>query len=169
MLRVGIGGWTYAPWRGVFFPPGLAHAEELAYASRHVTAIEVNGTFYRTQTPSTFKKWHDETPDDFVFTLKGPRYVSFSKEPAKGIDKFLQSGLEELGKKLGAILWQLPPSRRFEAHDAACDRGDAQKLRRARCDGAPCEARHRARARRRRGRARERRHGAFRLRALEAA
>jgi uncharacterized protein YecE (DUF72 family) len=116
MLRVGIGGWTYAPWRdGVFFPPKLAHAEELSYASRHVTAIEVNGTFYRTQTPATFRKWHDETPDDFVFTLKGPRYVSFSKEPAKGIDKFLESGLEELGRKLGAILWQLPPSRRFEA------------------------------------------------------
>ena len=115
MLRVGIGGWTYAPWRdGVFFPPKLAHAEELSYASRHVTAIEVNGTFYRTQTPATFRKWHDETPEDFVFTLKGPRYVSFSKEPAKGIDKFLGSGLEELGEKLGAVLWQLPPSRRFE-------------------------------------------------------
>ena len=86
MLRVGIGGWTYAPWRdGVFFPPKLPHAQELEYASRHVTAIEVNGTFYRTQTPATFRKWHDETPEDFVFTLKGPRYVSFSKEPASTV------------------------------------------------------------------------------------
>ena len=70
MIRVGIGGWTFEPWRGSFFPKGLAHARELEYASRHVTSIEVNGTYYSTQKPASFKRWHDETPDDFVFSLK---------------------------------------------------------------------------------------------------
>ena len=74
-INVGIGGWTYEPWRGVFYPKGLAHARELAYAGEHLTSIEVNGTFYSTQTPKTFRKWASEVPDGFVFSLKGPRYA----------------------------------------------------------------------------------------------
>ena len=75
IIHLGVGGWTYEPWRGVFYPPGLRQADELSYASRRLTAIEVNGTFYETQKPASFRKWAEETPDDFVFTLKGPRYA----------------------------------------------------------------------------------------------
>ncbi len=75
-IRVGIGGWTFAPWRGAFYPKGLPHAQELAFASRHLSSIEVNGTFYRTQTPKTFAKWAREAPEGFVFSLKGPRYAT---------------------------------------------------------------------------------------------
>ena len=74
-IYVGIGGWTYEPWRGVFYPKGLPHARELAYAGAHLTSIEINGTFYRTQSPATFRKWASEVPDRFVFSLKGPRYA----------------------------------------------------------------------------------------------
>src|SRR5207247_5328883 len=81
-IRVGIGGWVFPPWRGAFYPPGLRQAEELAYASNHVSAIEINGTFYRIQTPASFKKWRDETPDDFVFSLKGPRFLTHLTELA---------------------------------------------------------------------------------------
>jgi uncharacterized protein YecE (DUF72 family) len=76
MIRVGVGGWTYEPWRGTFYPPGLRQADELGHASRHLTSIEINGTFYRTQTPASFRKWAEETPDDFVFSVKGPRYAT---------------------------------------------------------------------------------------------
>ena len=75
-IRVGIGGWTYEPWRGTFYPDRLAHKGELAFASRKLTTIEINGTFYRSQSPDTFAKWHDETPDDFVFALKAPRFAT---------------------------------------------------------------------------------------------
>src|SRR4051812_12528879 len=108
-IRVGVGGWTYEPWRGVFYPPGLAQARELHYASRQLTAIEINGTFYGTQKPSSFRKWADETPDDFVFSLKGPRYATNRRklaEAAPSIERFLASGLTELGPKLGPLLWQ---------------------------------------------------------------
>src|SRR5436309_13636062 len=81
-IRVGIGGWVFPPWRGAFYPKGLRQAEELHYASRHVTAIEINGTFYRIQTPASFKRWHDETPDDFVSSLKGPRFLTHRGELA---------------------------------------------------------------------------------------
>src|SRR5262249_48953527 len=72
-IHVGIGGWTFAPWRGVFYPDGLPHAKELSYAASHLTSIEINGTFYRTQTPATFRKWASEVPDGFIFSVKGPR------------------------------------------------------------------------------------------------
>jgi uncharacterized protein YecE (DUF72 family) len=120
MIRVGIGGWTFEPWRNNFFPKGLTHARELEYASRHVTTIEVNGTFYRTQTPSTFRKWADETPDDFIFSLKAPRYTTNRRvlaEAGSSIEKFLESGVDELGEKLGPILWQFPPTKAFDAED----------------------------------------------------
>ena len=117
MIRVGIGGWVFPPWRGAFYPPGLKHSEELAYASRHVTAIEINGTFYRLQTPASFRRWHDETPDDFVFSLKGPRYVTHRADfgaAGPALDRFLTSGITELRDKLGPILWQFAPNLHFD-------------------------------------------------------
>jgi uncharacterized protein YecE (DUF72 family) len=120
-IRVGVGGWTYEPWRGgMFYPEGLKHADELSYASRHLTAIEINGTFYRTQSAASFRKWRDETPDDFVFSVKGHRAVvnkSKLAESGEGIDWFLKSGVLELGDKLGPILWQFAPFKRFNAED----------------------------------------------------
>jgi uncharacterized protein YecE (DUF72 family) len=119
-LYVGIGGWTFEPWRGTFFPAGIRKADELRYASQHVTSIEVNGTFYRTQTPATFRKWFVETPDDFVFSLKAPRFAVNRRvlaEAAPSIDTFLNSGIAELGHKLGPILWQLADTKRFDADD----------------------------------------------------
>jgi uncharacterized protein YecE (DUF72 family) len=119
-VRVGIGGWTYAPWRGVFYPKGLPQTQELTYASRHLTSIEVNGTFYRTQTPATFTKWARETPDDFVFSLKGPRYATNRRvlaEAGDSIERFLDSGPLALGAKLGPILWQFAPTKKFDEAD----------------------------------------------------
>lgn len=121
-IRVGIGGWTFAPWRGPFYPPGLKQAEELAYASRRLTSIEINGTFYRTQRPETFRKWAEETPDGFVFSVKGPRYATNAArlaEAGPAIARFFGSGVTELGPKLGPVLWQLPPHKRFLAEDIA--------------------------------------------------
>lgn len=121
-MRVGIGGWVFPPWRGAFYPAGLRQAEELAYASRHVTAIEINGTFYRTQTPASFRKWRDETPDGFVFSMKGPRYVTQRDELADAgpaLERFFASGLTELGDKLGPLLWQFAPFKQFDADDFA--------------------------------------------------
>jgi uncharacterized protein YecE (DUF72 family) len=120
MIRVGIGGWTYAPWRGTFYPVGLKHAEELSYASRHLTTIEINGTFYRTQSPASFRKWRDETPEDFVFSVKGHRAVVNSRklaETGEAVDWFFRSGVLELGEKLGPVLWQFAPFRKFDAAD----------------------------------------------------
>lgn len=119
-IRVGVGGWTYAPWRGVFYPRGLPQAQELSYASRHLTTIEVNGTFYRTQTPATFGKWARETPDDFVFSLKGPRYATHRRDLAAARDsiaRFFESGPLALGDKLGPILWQFSPTKKFDEAD----------------------------------------------------
>ncbi len=121
-IRIGIGGWVYPPWRGAFYPAGLRQAEELAYASRQVTAIEINGTFYRIQTPASFQKWRDETPDDFVFSLKGPRFLTHRGELASVepyMARFFQSGLLDLGPKLGPILWQFAASKAFDAADLA--------------------------------------------------
>ena len=115
-IRVGVGGWTYEPWRKTFYPKGLAQARELEYASRQITAIEINGTFYRTQKPESFAKWRDETPEDFVFSLKAPRYTTIRKalgEAGAGIEAFVASGLTELREKLGPILWQFAPFKRF--------------------------------------------------------
>lgn len=118
--RVGIGGWTYAPWRGrgAFYPEGLAHKGELAYASRAVSAIEINATFHRNQSRASFARWHDETPDDFVFTVKASRFIIGRKDLAAdvttaAIASFLASGLDALGDKLGPILWQLAPTKPF--------------------------------------------------------
>ena len=119
-IRVGIGGWTFEPWRGVFYPKGLPHARELQYASEHVTTIEINGTFYRTQTPATFEKWARETPDDFVFSLKGPRYAVNRRvlaEAGDSISRFIDSGPLLLADKLGPMLWQFTPTKKFDAAD----------------------------------------------------
>ncbi len=119
-IRVGVGGWTYEPWRGTFYPPGLAQQRELEYASRHLTAIEINGTYYGTQKPETFAKWHDETPDDFVFPVKASRFATNRRvlaEAGDAVDRFVGSGIARLGRKLGPILWQLMPSKRFEPED----------------------------------------------------
>ena len=119
-IYVGIGGWTYEPWRGVFYPKGLPHARELAYAAEHLTSIEVNGTFYRTQTPATFRKWASEVPERFVFSLKGPRYAvnrRVLKEAGDSIKRFLDSGVTELGPRLGPLLWQFTPYKKFDEAD----------------------------------------------------
>jgi uncharacterized protein YecE (DUF72 family) len=119
-IRVGVGGWTFAPWRGVFYPDGLPHAKELSYAARRLTSIEINGTFYRTQTPATFRKWASEVPDGFIFSVKGPRYVTHRsdlKDGGESIERFLNSGVTELGDRLGPLLWQFPPFKKFDQAD----------------------------------------------------
>lgn len=116
-IRVGVGGWVYAPWRETFYPPGLPAARQLAFAASKLTAIEINATFYRTQTEATFRKWAAETPDGFVFTVKAHRYATSRTAPdafGEAIDFFLRSGVLTLGEKLGAIDWQFAPFRRFE-------------------------------------------------------
>ena len=120
MIRVGIGGWTYEPWRGAFYPEGLKHADELRYAGTHLTSIEINGTFYRSQGPASFAKWRDETPEDFVFAVKGHRAVVNKKklgEAGEAVEWFFKSGVTELGPKLGPLLWQLAPYKKFEPDD----------------------------------------------------
>jgi len=105
-IRVGIGGWVYPPWRGVFYPTGLAQARELGYASRQVTAIEINGTFYGAQRPASFRRWYSETPEDFVFSVKGSRYATHRHDlaaAAPSIERFFGSGVLELREKLGPI------------------------------------------------------------------
>lgn len=119
-IRVGIGGWTFEPWRGTFYPPDLAQKRELEYASRRLTSIEVNGTYYRSQKPETFAKWHAETPDGFVFSLKAPRFATNRRvlaEAGPSIDRFFASGVAELGDKLGPINWQFLPTKRFDPAD----------------------------------------------------
>jgi uncharacterized protein YecE (DUF72 family) len=116
-IRVGIGGWVYPPWRGTFYPRGLPQARELAHASRQVTAIEINGTFYGAQKPASFRRWHEETPADFVFSVKGPRFATHRSDlaaAAPSIERFFASGVLELRDKLGPILWQFAPWMRFE-------------------------------------------------------
>lgn len=121
-IHVGIGGWTYAPWRGAFYPKGLPHARELAYAAERLTSIEVNGTFYRTQSPATFRKWAGEVPDGFVFSLKGPRFATnrrVLRESGDSIKRFLDSGVTGLGNRLGPLLWQFAPTKKFDEADFA--------------------------------------------------
>jgi len=121
-IRVGIGGWTYEPWRDNFYPADLPQKQELHYASRHVTAIEVNGTYYSTMKPESFRKWHDETPDDFVFSLKATRYATNRKllaSAGESVTRFVDSGITELKDKLGPIVWQFMPTKVFDAEDFA--------------------------------------------------
>ena len=121
-IRAGIGGWTFAPWRGVFYPEKLAHANELNYASRQLPTIEINGTYYRTQKPATFANWAKETPDDFVFAVKASRFATNRRvlaEAGDSIARFFDSGVTELGGKLGPILWQFTPTKRFLELDFA--------------------------------------------------
>jgi uncharacterized protein YecE (DUF72 family) len=122
MIRVGIGGWVFKPWRGVFYPDGLPQARELDHASRQLTTIEINGTFYRTQKPDSFRKWAGETPDDFVFALKGPQFATNRRvlaEAGPSIERFFASGVLELKSKLGPVLWQMAPTKRFDPEDFA--------------------------------------------------
>jgi uncharacterized protein YecE (DUF72 family) len=119
-IRVGIGGWTFEPWRGVFYPDTLKQKDELAYAASQVTAIEINGTFYGTQKPASFRKWADETPDDFVFSMKGPRFATNRRvlaEAGSSIERFIGSGITELGPKLGPINWQMAATKQFQPED----------------------------------------------------
>jgi uncharacterized protein YecE (DUF72 family) len=121
-IRAGIGGWTYAPWRGVFYPKGLRQADELSYATSQVTSIEINATHYRLQSPKSFRKWADTAPDGFAFSVKGPRLVTQQKvlaETGNFIKRFFDSGLSELGDKLGPVLWQFAPFKRFDEADFA--------------------------------------------------
>jgi uncharacterized protein YecE (DUF72 family) len=121
-IRVGIGGWNFAPWRSNFYPAGLVQRRELEFASRQLRAIEINGTFYGAQKPATYAKWAAETPEGFVFSLKAPRYITEGKQlanTARGVDGFVMGGLEAFGDRLGPVLWQLPPSRPFDADDLA--------------------------------------------------
>ncbi|MDT3379694.1 DUF72 domain-containing protein [Labrys neptuniae] len=117
-IRIGISGWAYPPWRGDFYPEGLPHRDELAYASTMFRTIEVNSTFYRLQSPATFGRWFDQTPEDFTFAVKGPRFITHVKrlrDSSAPLANFFASGVLRLGHKLGPILWQLPPNFRFDA------------------------------------------------------
>lgn len=119
-IRVGVGGWTFEPWRNNFFPEGLAHARELGYASRKLSAIEINGTYYSSQKPATFAKWRDETPDDFVFSVKASRFATNRRvlaEAGESIERFVNQGIAELAHKLGPIVWQFAPTKRFDPDD----------------------------------------------------
>ena len=120
-IRVGIGGWTFAPWRDNFYPKGLVQRRELEYASRHVSAIEINGTYYGTQKPATYAKWRDETPDAFLFSAKAPKRIMQSRVLAKTgaqVDDFI-GGIVELGPKLGPLVWQFDRGQRIERDDFA--------------------------------------------------
>lgn len=121
-IRVGIGGWTFAPWKNNFYPEKWPAKRELEYASRHVTAIEVNGTYYSGFKPATFETWGKTAPDGFVFTLKASRFCTNRKVLAEGgdsVQRFVSQGIVELGDKLGPILWQFMPTKKFEPDDFA--------------------------------------------------
>lgn len=122
-IRTGIGGWTFPDWRkGVFYPEGLAQKRELEWASRQLGAIEINATYHSLQKPESFRKWREATPDGFVFAVKGSSYISNRKVLAasgEAMVKFFAQGLDELGDKLGPILWQLMATKRFECDDVA--------------------------------------------------
>ena len=121
-IRVGVGGWTFAPWRGVFYPDDLPQKRELEYASRKLTSIEINGTYYGSQKPESFAKWHDETPDDFVFSLKAPRFATNRRvlaEAGQSIERFFASGVMALKDKLGPVNWQFMATKTFDPDDFA--------------------------------------------------
>ncbi len=119
-IRVGIGGWVFEPWRGAFYPDGLPQKRELEYASERLGSIEINGTYYGSQKPESFARWHAETPDGFVFALKGSRYITNRRvlaEAAPSIEKFFTGGVTELKEKLGPINWQFMPTKQFDPAD----------------------------------------------------
>jgi len=121
-IRVGVSGWTYPPWRGDFYPKGLVQREELAYAASRLSSIEINGSFYALQKPASYQKWRDETPDDFVFSVKGSRFITHMKrlaDCAEALETFFGSGVYELGHKLGPVLWQLPENFRYDGERLA--------------------------------------------------
>ena len=115
--RVGISGWTYAGWRGDFYPAGLPHRLELEHASERMTSIEINGSFYSLQRPSSYRRWYDQTPDDFVFAVKGGRFITHLKrlrDVESPLANFFASGVLALREKLGPVLWQLPEALAFD-------------------------------------------------------
>lgn len=117
-ICIGISGWRYARWRGTFYPAGLAQRRELEYAAGCFPSVEINGSFYSLQRPDSFQRWHDETPEDFVFSVKGPRFITHMKrlrDCEQALANFFASGILRLGAKLGPVLWQLPPTLRFDA------------------------------------------------------
>lgn len=120
VIRIGVGGWTYEPWRGTFYPENLTQKDELKYLSHALTSIEINGTYYGSQKPATFAKWRDETPENFVFSVKAPRFVMNRTVLASAegsIQKFVNSGVTELKEKLGPINWQFLPTKKFDPAD----------------------------------------------------
>lgn len=121
-IVIGVGGWTYEPWRGVFYPEKLVQKRELEYMGSQLTGVEINGTFYGSQKPESFRKWHDEVPQDFVFAMKGTRYATNRRvlaEAGDSVNRFVSSGVAELKSKLGPINWQLASTKKFEPDDFA--------------------------------------------------
>ena len=119
-IHIGVGGWTYEPWRGVFYPEGLVQKRELEYAASKLSSIEINGTYYSTFKPDSWRKWRDETPDGFVFSVKASRYCTNRKILSEGgdsFDRFLSQGLTELGDRLGPINWQFMATKKFDPED----------------------------------------------------
>jgi len=135
-VRIGVGGWTFAPWRGVFYPDRLPQKDELNYMSRRLGCIEINATYYGSQKPESYRKWAKDTPDGFVFTLKGSRFTTNRRvlaEAGESIERFFKQGMTELGDKLGPILWQFAPSKKFDEADF----GAFLELLPGKVDGAP--------------------------------
>ena len=119
-IYIGVGGWTFAPWRGVFYPEKLPQAKELEYAASKLTSIEINGTYYGSQKPESFRKWAREVPDGFVFSVKGPRFATNRRvlaEAGDSIKHFYNTGVLELGDRLGPVLWQFAPTKKFDEAD----------------------------------------------------
>ena len=119
-IYIGVGGWTFAPWRGVFYPEKLTQAKELEYAASKLTSIEINGTYYGSQKPESFRKWAREVPDGFVFSVKGPRFATNRRvlaEAGDSIKYFYNTGVLELGDRLGPVLWQFAPTKKFDEAD----------------------------------------------------
>jgi uncharacterized protein YecE (DUF72 family) len=119
-IRVGIGGWTFEPWRGTFYPKGLTQKRELEYAGQHLTSIEINGTYYGSQKPESFARWREETPQGFVFSVKGTRFSTNRRvlaEAGQSVERFISSGITELKEKLGPLNWQFLPTKQFDPKD----------------------------------------------------
>lgn len=119
-IYCGIGGWNFAPWRGVFYPKGLAQTKELNYAGQHLTSIEINSTYYGSQKPETFRKWAGDVPDGFIFSVKGSRFTTNRRvlaEAGDSLKRFFDSGVLELGDRLGPFLWQFAPTKTFDEAD----------------------------------------------------